>query len=183
MTLRFRTESTGLRSWFASSSLSRSKVHIDSVGGCGLPRCDNVPLRQSFSLSREDDSIGWETTGVNLAGFLLLLLTAVCMAVANVLMKTGIAQAGGFAPNISAALSLLRQPAFVSGFLLTGIAALMWFRILSTQKLSTCYPLFVSLTYSLITIGAFYFLHEKISTQKLVGLVIIIAGITTVARG
>jgi len=120
---------------------------------------------------------------VNLAGFLLLLLTAVCMAVANVLMKTGIAQAGGFAPNISAALSLLRQPAFVGGFLLTGIAALMWFRILSTQKLSTCYPLFVSLTYSLITIGAFYFLHEKISTQKLVGLVIIIAGITTVARG
>jgi drug/metabolite transporter (DMT)-like permease len=78
---------------------------------------------------------------------------------------------------------LLRQPAFVAGFLLTGIAALMWFRILSTQKLSTCYPLFVSLTYSLITIGAFYFLHEKISTQKLVGLVIIIAGITTVARG
>jgi drug/metabolite transporter (DMT)-like permease len=141
------------------------------------------PFGKSFSLPREDDSIGWETTGVNLAGFLLLLLTAVCMAVANVLMKTGIAQAGGFAPKISAALSLLRQPAFVGGFLLTGMAALMWFRILSTQKLSTCYPLFVSLTYSLITIGAFYFLHEKISTQKLVGLVIIIAGITTVARG
>ena len=120
---------------------------------------------------------------MTLAGFLLLLLTAVCMAVANVLMKNGIAQAGGFAPSISALFSLLRQPKFDAGFLLSGIAALMWFRVLATQRLSTSYPLFVSLTYALITIGAFYFLHERISTQKLLGLVIIIAGITTVARG
>ena len=120
---------------------------------------------------------------MTLAGFFLLSLTAACMAAANVLMKTGIARAGGFAPKISALFSLLQQPSFVGGFLLSGIAALMWFRILSTQKLSTCYPLFVSLTYSLITLGAFYLLHEKISTQKLVGLVIIIVGITTVARG
>ena len=120
---------------------------------------------------------------MNLGSFLLLVVTAACMAVANVLMKNGIARAGGFSPSVSAVFSLLRQPAFVGGFLLTGIAALMWFRILATQKLSTCYPLFVSLTYTLITIGAFYFLHEKISAQKLLGLVIIILGITTVARG
>ena len=120
---------------------------------------------------------------MTLAGSLLLLLTATCMALANVLMKNGIAQAGGFTPSIPALFSLLRQPAFVGGFVLSGVAALMWFRILATQKLSTCYPLFVSLTYTLITIGAFYFLHEKISAQKLLGLAIIIAGITTVARG
>jgi len=120
---------------------------------------------------------------LNLWGFLLLLLTAACMALANVLMKNGIEQAGGFVPSISAIFGLLRQPAFVIGFLLTGLAALMWFRILATQKLSTCYPLFVSLTYGLITLGAFYFLHEKVSTQKLLGLAIIVIGITTVARG
>jgi multidrug transporter EmrE-like cation transporter len=120
---------------------------------------------------------------VTLAGFFLLLVTAACMAVANVLMKNGIAHAGGFTPSVAAVFSLLRQPRFVAGFLLTGVAALMWFRILATQKLSTCYPLFVSLTYTLITIGAFYFLHERISAQKLLGLVIIVFGITTVARG
>ena len=120
---------------------------------------------------------------MTLASFILLLVTAVCMAVANVLMKNGIAQAGGFSGSVSALFSLLRQPTFVGGFLLSGVAALMWFRILATQKLSTCYPLFVSLTYALITIGAFYFLHEKISAQKLFGLLIIIVGITTVARG
>jgi multidrug transporter EmrE-like cation transporter len=105
------------------------------------------------------------------------------MAVANLLMKTGITGAGGFNPSASALFRLCRQPAFVFGFALSGIAALMWLRILATQKLSTCYPLFVSLTYSLITLSSFYFLHEKISVQKMAGLIAIVAGITAVARG
>jgi multidrug transporter EmrE-like cation transporter len=120
---------------------------------------------------------------LNLTGFILLFLTALCMAGANLLMKNGIVQAGGIDPGMSSLLRLVRQPAFVSGFLLSGVAALMWFRILATQKLSTCYPLFVSLTYCLITLAAFYILHEKISAQKLVGLVVIVLGITAVARG
>jgi multidrug transporter EmrE-like cation transporter len=120
---------------------------------------------------------------VTAGGFLLLLLTAFCMAVANLLMKNGISAAGGFAPSFSGLLRLAAQPKFVCGFLLSGMAALMWFRILSTQKLSTCYPLFVSLTYFLITLAAFYFLHERISLQKLAGLAAIVAGITAVARG
>src|ERR1700745_3261893 len=105
------------------------------------------------------------------------------MAVANLLMKTGIRAAGGFTPSLRALVQLCRQPVFVFGFALTGLAALMWFRILATQKLSTCYPLFVSLTYTLITLAAFYFLHEKVSIQKVAGLVAIVAGIPAVARG
>jgi drug/metabolite transporter (DMT)-like permease len=154
--------------------------------GAIRPPYDNLAVRQKLNLRRTENDgyfIDGEKLRVSLGGLLLLVLTAACMAVANVLMKNGIAQAGGFAPSFPALFGLLRQPSFVGGFLLTGVAALMWFRILATQKLSDCYPLFVSLTYSLITIGAFYFLHEKISMQKLLGLVIIVAGITTVARG
>jgi len=120
---------------------------------------------------------------LTLAGFVLLLITAVVMAGANLLIKHGIEQAGGFTPSVAALLHLFRQPAWLAGVALTGFSALLWFRILATQKLSTCYPLFVSLTYSLITVGAAYFLHEKMSTQKLVGLLVIVVGITTVARG
>jgi multidrug transporter EmrE-like cation transporter len=120
---------------------------------------------------------------VTVGGFLLLFVTAACMAVANVLLKVGVEHAGGVRLSLTPIFALIRQPAFVGGFLLTALAAVMWLYILSTQKLSTCYPLFVSLTYTLITVGAFYFLHEKISTQKLIGLLIIVAGITTVARG
>jgi len=98
-------------------------------------------------------------------------------------MKTGISGAGGFDLSIRALTQLWRQPAFLLGFALTCFASMMWFRILATQKLSTCYPLFVSLTYSLITVAAFYYLHERISAQKLVGLAAMIVGITAVARG
>lgn len=105
------------------------------------------------------------------------------MAAANLLIKIGISRAGGFDPSVRALIQLCREPVFLIGFGLSGFASLTWFRILATQKLSTCYPLFVSLTYSLITLAALYFLHERISVQKLVGLVAIIAGITAVARG
>ena len=120
---------------------------------------------------------------MTLAGFILLLLTAVLMAGANVLMKTGIEKAGGFAPTLSALLALIAQPRFTLGFLLSGVAALLWFRILATQKLSTCYPLFVGLTFSLIALGSFFLLHEKLSTQKIAGLAVIVVGISIVARG
>ena len=106
---------------------------------------------------------------MTLRGFALLLLTALCMAAANLFIKTGITAAGGFNPSLSALMRLYRQPAFVFGFSLTGVAALMWFRILATQQLSTCYPLFVSLTYSLITLAAFCFLGERISPKSWLG--------------
>ena len=119
---------------------------------------------------------------MNISGFALLLVTAICMAGANLLMKAGISKAGGFDSSIRALVQLCREPVFLVGFAIAGFASLMWFRILATQKLSTCYPLFVSLTYSLITVAAFYFLHERISLQKVAGLAAIIVGITAVAR-
>jgi len=120
---------------------------------------------------------------VSLGSFVLLFVTGLCMAVANLLMKHGISQNGGFEVSFLGLRKLVQQPAIVAGFLLSGFAAIMWFRILSTQKVSTCYPLFVSLTYMLITLGAFYFFHETISVQKLVGLGIIVLGIVAVACG
>ena len=120
---------------------------------------------------------------MTLAGFMLLVITALFMTAANLLMKTGIMAGGGFSPSVWALVRLCRQPAFVFGFALSGIAAVVWFRILATQKLSTCYPLFVGLTYSLMALSSFYFLHEKISVQKMAGFVAIVAGIAAVARG
>ena len=60
---------------------------------------------------------------MTLAAFTMLVVTALCMAVANVLMKAGIMAVGGFSPSVSAVVRLGRQPAFVLGFVLSGIAA------------------------------------------------------------
>jgi multidrug transporter EmrE-like cation transporter len=125
----------------------------------------------------------WRKTNLSQTGFVLSLLTALFGAVANLLIKNGNAQAGGFTRLLSSLLQSPRQPALVAGLLLTGILGLLWLRILATQKFCTCYPLFVSLTYSLISVGSYDFLHEKVSIRRLVGRVVIITGIMTLARG
>lgn len=117
------------------------------------------------------------------AGYGLLFITGLLMAAANLLMKRGIAQARHFVLSASGLLQLAAQPAFLAGIFLSGVAAVLWFRVLSTQKLSTCYPIFVSVTYALVTVGAFYFFQERISVQKMAGLGAIVLGIVVVARG
>jgi multidrug transporter EmrE-like cation transporter len=108
----------------------------------------------SFICSDIENSLvlTWRKTNLSRTGFVLSLLMAMFGAVANLLIKNG-------------------------------IAGLLWLRILAAQKFYTCYPLFVRLNYSLISIRSFDFLHEKVSIRKLVGRVVIIVGIMTLARG
>lgn len=115
--------------------------------------------------------------------YALLLSTAGLAASSNILMKDGIARAGGFTLSFAALLRVAAQPTFAAGFLMAGAAAVLWFQILSTQKLAICYPVFVSLTYGLVTVGAILFLRETLSLQKIAGLVAMVVGIVFVARG
>jgi undecaprenyl phosphate-alpha-L-ara4N flippase subunit ArnF len=115
--------------------------------------------------------------------YLLLFLTAICVAAANLLMKAGLLRMGpSFAWSLVQAKALSQQPMFLAGILITGLAALIWLRILSRQSLATIYPVFVSLTYILMVVGEMYFFQEKVSLQKFAGFGIIIAGIAVVAR-
>ena len=75
-----------------------------------------------------------------------------------------------------------QQPLFVIGVLLYGFAALVWFRVLSTEDLSSSYPLLISLTFVLVTLGAVVLFREHLNTQKLVGLAVILTGVVLVAR-
>jgi multidrug transporter EmrE-like cation transporter len=111
---------------------------------------------------------------LTLAGVVHLSLAAIFMVVANLLIKNGIA------PSLWA---LLREPPLVACLLISGISVFLWFRILAGQKLSTRYPLFVSIPCSFLIIGVFCPLHEKVSIQELMGPVVIIIGITTVTHG
>jgi len=119
-------------------------------------------------------------------GLLLLILSSLCTVAANLLMRAGILRSGGFILSFdrlreqTVALSL--QPMFVSGVILYGIGAIVWFRILSTENLSVSYPLMVSLTFVMVTLGACYFFGERMSLQKIVGVSVILAGFILTAR-
>jgi len=120
---------------------------------------------------------------MNANGYALLLGTAALMAASNMLMKYGIGRAGPFTFSMGYFLRVGAQPVFTTGFLMAGGAALLWIQVLSTQKLAVCYPIFVSLTYGLVTLGAFFFFRETLSLQKLAGLAAMVLGIVFVARG
>lgn len=123
---------------------------------------------------------------MTLRGLTLVGAAAVLTASGNLLLRSGVTRAGGFALSpdhlVADSLRLLRQPVFLAGFALYFTAAAVWFRVISTEQLSSSYPLVVSLTFLCVTVGAAVFFHEHLSLQKLLGLGIILLGIIVVAR-
>lgn len=119
-------------------------------------------------------------------GLWLVILSSLFTVVANLMMREGILRNGSFMLSLqtlrSQIFSLIRQPLFVLGVVFYALAALIWFDVLSRENLSTSYPLLVSLTFVLVTVGAMVFFHEQLSWQKLAGLGIILLGIVLVAR-
>jgi multidrug transporter EmrE-like cation transporter len=113
-------------------------------------------------------------------------LAAVLTVGANLLMRLGVDRAGGFPSMFSeipyAIIRLAIQPAFDLGVLLYVTSALVWFRVIATEHLSTAYPLLVSLTFIFVTLGAVILFHESLNLIKIIGLGIIILGIIIVSR-
>ena len=121
---------------------------------------------------------------MNLTGWLLVLLSAGLQVGGTLLLRAGVDRAGGFAETLvgvpQALLRLTVQPAFDIGFVLYCLAALVWFRVLSTQPLSLAYPVLVSLTFVFVSIGAAILFQEPVTARKLIGLVITLIGILVI---
>ncbi len=119
-------------------------------------------------------------------GFILVVISALLTVMANLMLRAGVVKAGGFSLSTETlareVASLLRQPLFDMGMFLYGLASLVWFRVISTEELSRSYPLLVSLTFLLVTLGAVLLFRESLSIRKLIGLGVILAGILLVAR-
>ena len=119
-------------------------------------------------------------------GLVFVLITAALSTVANLMMRAGIDAAGGFTPAtlqelLSALMRLFIHPVFVAGFLAYVLANVAWFRTIASEPLSIAYPALVGLTFILLTSGAAAFLSEPVSTRKVIGLAVILAGILLVS--
>ena len=119
-------------------------------------------------------------------GFSLTLLCAALTMASNLMIRAGVDQAGGFPARMSevpaALLRLAQQPVFDIGFIFYGLTALIWFRVVASEPLSSAYPLLVSLTFLLVTLGAVLLFHETLTWQKIVGLAVILFGIFLIGR-
>lgn len=115
-------------------------------------------------------------------GILFVVASALLTVVANLSMRAGIVKAGGFALGgpagiVDALVRLASQPLFDIGFVCYGLAALCWFRVVGSEPLTIAYPLLVSTTFVLVSLGAVMLFGEPVTARKAAGLAIILVGI------
>ncbi|WP_427183516.1 EamA family transporter [Bordetella bronchialis] len=77
---------------------------------------------------------------------------------------------------------LLSNPWVLSGIFATFLAGVSWMMALSKFELSYAYP-FTGLVYVLVMLASFFLFGDSISTGKVVGTLVMIAGLIIVSRG
>src|SRR5579864_5128699 len=75
----------------------------------------------------------------------LLLSTAAWIATFNILIKYGVARVGSLDFSFRWILLVVAQPVVMLRVVLASATAVLWFRVLSTQKRAVCYPILGSM--------------------------------------
>ncbi|GFN23151.1 EamA family transporter [Thermanaeromonas sp. C210] len=112
--------------------------------------------------------------------FILLILSVLLGAAAQVMLKLGV-NLGGAGTSYGAFLSLLTSPFVLSGIFSFGLSFLLWLKVLALYDLAYAYP-FVSLSYIIVALAARLLLGESIPPLRLAGLALIFLGIILVGR-
>jgi len=116
-------------------------------------------------------------------GIPLILLAVALGATGQIVMKRGMQIYG----EVSAAsvwtqlIPILKVPQVFIGFVCYGISAVLWIAVVSNVDLSLAYPM-VSLAYVIVFVASWLLLGEQISALRLVGLLIIVAGVLVISR-
>lgn len=104
----------------------------------------------------------------------------------NILLKKGVTAMGGLSgEKTKLAAELMKaalNPQILIGLALYGISFIIWLRVLTFNDLSKSYPIFASIVFLFTTVGSVLFLKESVSFVRILGTIVIIAGIFIVAR-
>jgi multidrug transporter EmrE-like cation transporter len=115
-----------------------------------------------------------------------VLLAAALSSSGNLVIKNALKSMGGLNLGANAAQSLLHlftNPGVVVGLVLYLIGFVLWARALSIADISTAYPIFISLAFTIVVVGSRIFFNESLGLIKIAGIVIIAVGIVVVSRG
>lgn len=115
-------------------------------------------------------------------GMALTLIAALLTAGGNICLQKGLEQSLKTTDGFQLIASLLSDITFIAGSLFYVLAMLTWLKILSIEPVGIAYPILVGLTFVLLIPGAAFFANEPISLKTIVGTVLILVGITIVAR-
>jgi drug/metabolite transporter (DMT)-like permease len=132
-----------------------------------------------FSSETRDGKLGMKAIWSN-TDSALLAVYAIASVSSLLLLKTALPEA----QQIWARGTILSMAALTIGLgvLLYGVSFLTWMVILSRQELSVVYPLAIGLTLAFSTLGAAALLDEAVSALRVLGILLIFAGLVCVVR-
>jgi len=108
-----------------------------------------------------------------------MLIVAVSLGAGGQLcLKFGVNQLGG--GGLVEVIKGIFTPYVFTGFCLYGLSSVIYLMALSKLDLSFAYP-FVALSFVLVTFFSWWLLHEQLPPLRVVGLVLIMSGVLTVA--
>jgi multidrug transporter EmrE-like cation transporter len=111
-------------------------------------------------------------------GLLIVLALVIVAAFAQILLKKGVTELGGFKISEIFSMKLFAvvfNPKIFFGIILYAISMIFWIVALSTMDVSVVYPL-VSMGYIITAIFAMVFLKEQVSLFRWLGISLIVAG-------
>jgi drug/metabolite transporter (DMT)-like permease len=117
--------------------------------------------------------------------FILIFFGVLLNSGAQLLLKVGVNQIGYFEFNLSQlslfVFKVVCNIPIVAGLMLYVMSVVIWLLVLSRVPVSYAYPL-LSLGYLINAIAAFYLLHEPVSALRILGILIIMAGVYLVSQ-
>lgn len=118
--------------------------------------------------------------------YLYILATIAFTVYGQLILKWRISKFGplpvDFSEKFKFLVSLLLDPAIFSGFAAAFIASLAWMAAMTKFDLNHAYP-FMSLNFVVVLLLSSWLLSEPITTQKVIGVALIMAGTVVAARG
>lgn len=116
----------------------------------------------------------------------LVLCAVLLTSYAQLIVKWRVSRAGAlpvdFTKKILFLTGMLFDPWVLTGVLGALLASFAWMAAMTKLELSFAYP-FVSLSFVLILIFSALLFHETITAPKILGVLLIIAGIIVIGRG
>jgi drug/metabolite transporter (DMT)-like permease len=116
----------------------------------------------------------------------LLITACVLTVIGEVMLKIGIGhvseRVGAFSLSPAVLFATFTEWRVIIGFALVFGGALFWLGVISRVELSFAYPL-LALNYVILLVPARFLLNEAITPARIVGALIIVAGVIVITWG
>lgn len=119
------------------------------------------------------------------ARLLAILLTSIVLGAAGQLMLRQAARILTAPSQLGLGrwlLSVFTSPTILTAFVFFAVSALLWIAALRETPLTVAYPM-VALSYIIIFVGSYFLFAEPITLTKLLGAVLVVAGIIVIHLG